>query len=130
MPAIACPTEPSELVFKILESRPVIEKLVVVAWAVVAFVAVKFWKVDELLTSKLVIELKTEVSEPIKPVLARTIVVDAIPETKREVEVALVVVALVAMKVERVEDAVETKPLLNSRVVVVAFSPVPSLVKG
>lgn len=44
--------------------------------------------------------------------------------------VALVVVELVAVKVVRVEEAVETKPLLNSKVVEVAFSPVESLVKG
>ena len=44
--------------------------------------------------------------------------------------VACEVVALVAVKVVRVEEAVETKPLLNSRVVDVAFSPDESLMKG
>ena len=41
-----------------------------------------------------------------------------------------VVLALVAVKEVRVEDAVETKPLLNSRVVEVAFSPVPNFTNG
>ena len=52
------------------------------------------------------------------------------PMIANDVVVALVVVELVAVKVVRVEDAVETNPLLNSMVVLVAFSPVPSLVKG
>ena len=46
-----------------------------------------------------------------------------VPEAK-VVEVALVVVPFVAIKFKRVEEAVEMKPLLNSRVVEVACSPV------
>ena len=46
------------------------------------------------------------------------------------VEVPLVVVALVARKLESVEEAVEMKPLLNSRVVEVACSPVARVRNG
>ena len=46
------------------------------------------------------------------------------------VVVALVVVELEAKKLVRVEEAVEIKPLRNSRVVEVACSFVESLVKG
>ena len=63
------------------------------------------------------------------------------PELKRLVEVAFVVVLFVAVKdwrvvderarmVERVEEAVEINPLLNSMVVEVAFSPVPRVLYG
>ena len=46
------------------------------------------------------------------------------------VEVAEVVVAVEAVKDERVEEAVEMKPFKRARVVEVAFSPVPSFVNG
>ena len=46
------------------------------------------------------------------------------------VVVALVPVALVKVKVVRVDEAPDTRPLEKTRVVVVAFSPVPSLVQG
>ena len=60
---------------------------------------------------------------------------ETIPVTERLaveklVEVALVVVALVAVNVESVEEAVDRKPFSNARVVEVACSPEPSLVKG
>ena len=45
-------------------------------------------------------------------------------------DVADVVVPCAAVNVVRVEEAVETKPLLNSRVVEVAFSPVPKVLNG
>ena len=48
----------------------------------------------------------------------------------RFVVVAWEVVALVAVKVVRVEEAEEMRPLLNSRVVEVAFSPVPRVLNG
>ena len=132
-------------------------RLVVVAWVVVALTAVKFCKVVDPATrsEELTVEEASERKPLYKPI---TVEVACSPPAcfvngqgrptaavghellqsperqkvvaARLVEVALVVVALVAMKVERVEDAVETKPLLNSRMVVVAFSPVPSLVKG
>ena len=46
------------------------------------------------------------------------------------VVVAFVVVEFVAVNVVSVEEAVETKPLLNSSVVLVAFSPVPRVLNG
>ena len=52
------------------------------------------------------------------------------PVKVRFVVVPDVVVALVTMRSEAVEEAVETKPLLNSSVVEVAFSPVPSFTNG
>ena len=62
--------------------------------------------------------LKTESRALERPVMARLVVVAEVP------------VALVKEKVERVEEAVEMKPLLNSRVVEVAFSPVESFTNG
>jgi len=51
-------------------------------------------------------------------------------ETARFVVVAWEVVALVAVNVVSVEEAVDTKPPLNSRIVEVAFSPVESFING
>jgi hypothetical protein len=73
---------------------------------------------------------KTEVRKPITPVFDRRFVVEARLETYKSVEVAEVVVALVAVKRVSVDEAVETKPLLNSRVVEVAFSPLESFTNG
>ena len=60
---------------------------------------------------------------------------DVIPVTERFaleklVEVALVVVALVAMNEDSVEEAIDINPLRNSRVVEVACSPVPNFTNG
>jgi hypothetical protein len=52
------------------------------------------------------------------------------PVIPRLVVVACEVVALVAVNVVNVDEAVETKPLLNSIVVEVAFSPVANLTNG
>ena len=79
---------------------------------------------------------------PNKPVLALRLVVEAKPETYRSLEVAEVVVPLVATNdcnvVEpatrseelTVEEARERKPLYKPMMVVVACSPPACLVKG
>ena len=67
---------------------------------------------------------------PKKALLERKLVVEARPEMKRLVVVALVVVELVAVKSVRVEDAVETKPFKKARVVEVACSPEERVVNG
>ena len=69
-----------------------------------------FWKVEEPLVQML----------PKKPR----------PELYRVVEVASVVVARVIRASVSVEEALEMKPAVKSRVVEVACSLVPSLVKG
>ena len=56
--------------------------------------------------------------------------VTANPPVERAVVVALVPVALVKVKVERVDEAGARKPLRSARVVEVDCSLVPSLVKG
>mgnify|MGYP003431385570 CR=1 FL=1 len=80
----------------------------------------KFWKVDEPFTSKLPSVAKLEF---LKFVLKRVV------EKKFEV-VAWVPVASEKVKLVRVDDAVERKPFWNTKVVEVAFSPVPSVVHG
>jgi hypothetical protein len=66
-------------------------------------------------------------SEPIVVVFKIAFETD---ETARLVVVAWEVVAFVAVNVVIVDEAVDTKPLLNSRVVDVAFSPVPRVLNG
>jgi hypothetical protein len=122
--------EPPALVFKSEEVTEETARLVEVAAVVVACWPVKFWRVVEPLNKALVKVAKSEVREPMMPVLARRSVVEALPETKRFVVVAEVPVALVNWKSVSVDEAVETKPLAKRMVVEVAFSPVPSLVKG
>jgi hypothetical protein len=122
--------EPPALVFKSEEVTEETARLVEVAAVVVACWPVKFWRVVDPLNKALVKVAKSEVREPMMPVLARRSVVEALPETKRFVVVAEVPVALVNWKSVSVDEAVETKPLAKRMVVEVAFSPVPSLVKG
>ena len=83
------------------------EKLDVVACEVVAFCAVKFWKVDEPDTKRFVSEARTEVRLPMTPVLARKSVVEALSETNKFVEVALVEVEFCAVKFCRVVEEVK-----------------------
>jgi hypothetical protein len=97
---------------------------------VVAWLAVKFWRVVEPLNKALVKEAKIEVREPMMPVLALKSVVEALPDTKRLVVVASVASKEVTVVEARVDEAVERKPFWKERVVEVAFSPVPSLVNG
>ena len=78
-------------------------KVVVVALVVVAFTPVKFWRVDEPLSNRLVV---------------KKLVVEAEPVTKSED----------AVVEARVEEAVERSPFRKARVVEVACSLVPSLV--
>lgn len=58
-----------------------VERVVDVAFVVVPFCAVKFWSVEEPLTKRLVAVWKTEVINPMTPVLALKSVVEALPET-------------------------------------------------
>lgn len=85
----------------------------------------KFWSVEEPLTWKPLV-----FTNPTFATLALSSVVEASPETARLVVVALVVVELAAVKLVRVDEAVERKPFRNASVVEVACSPEPSLVKG
>jgi hypothetical protein len=71
-----------------------------------------------------------EVKLPNEARLERNSVEEASPETNKLVVVALVPVALAKLKLVSVDDAVERKPFKNARVVEVACSLVPSLVKG
>jgi hypothetical protein len=130
VPAVAATKEPRALVFKIELVTDETARLVVVAAVVVACWPVKFWRVVEPLNKALVKVAKSEVREPMMPVLARRLVVEARPETKRFVVVASVVVERVMMASVSVDEAVERKPFWKARVVEVAFSPVPSLVNG
>jgi hypothetical protein len=74
MPAIAGIIEPEAFVFKSDEVIPVIAKLEVVAFEVVALSAVKFWRVDEPLTCRLesvvsppvAVKVVPTASEPVK----------------------------------------------------------------
>ena len=66
---------------------------------------------------------------PMFPVVEKRLVDEAVVENKLVV-VADVVVDLTALKVVRVEEALETKPLFRTMVVLVAFSPVPRVVQG
>lgn len=67
---------------------------------------------------------------PMVAVLARSSVVEARPETARLVVVAFVVVELLAVKLVRVEDAVDKNPFKNASVVEVACSLDESFVNG
>lgn len=109
----------------VVEARPETAKFVVVAFVVVEFCAVKFCRVVELLA-----RIFSERIFPIAAVLALKSVVEALPEIKRVVVVAFVVVELEAWKSVRVDEAVEIKPFVNTRVVEVACSPVASVRNG
>ena len=119
----------------------------VVAAVPVAFTKVKFWRVDEALAKRLVkVPRPEEVKLPPVPVVKNKLVVEAVVE-KREVEVALELVELTAVKFCKVEEPL-TKRLTKvaepaereaenrlveeavvlKRLVVVAFVPV-ALVK-
>ena len=67
---------------------------------------------------------------PNKPVLALKLVVEARPDTYKSVLVAAVPVAFWNVKLVRVVEAVEIKPLRKARVVEVACSLEESLVNG
>ena len=121
--------------------------MVPVALVVVPFRAVKLVRVDEAFERKpllkamvvpvafspvpRVVNGKAKVEPPdtghvvlhVSPVRHKVV-------TANVVEVALVVVPLTALKLVRVDDAVDTKPFWNTRVVDVACSPEPSVVKG
>jgi len=68
-------------------------------------------------------------TRPPEPLEARRVLAVS-EETARLVVVAWVVVAFVAVKVVRVEEALEIKPLPNWSVVDVEFSPVPKVLNG
>jgi hypothetical protein len=73
--------EPPALVFRIDEVTEETAKLVEVAAVVVACWPVKFWRVVDPLNKALVKVAKSEVREPMMPVLARRSVTEARPET-------------------------------------------------
>ena len=77
----------------VVEARPETKRLVVVAAVPVAFWKVRFWRVVEPLFNKPQLVIKPNI-----PVLARRLVVEARPETKRFVVVALVPVAFWKVK--------------------------------
>ena len=124
---------------------PEMAKLVVVAAVPVALVKVKVVRVEEAVernpfSKARVVEVACSLVESlvkgqgspaaveghtVRQSPARQIVSEA-----KAVEVALVVVLLVAVKVVRVEDEFETKPLPKFMVVEVDCSPVPKVRKG
>jgi hypothetical protein len=106
--------EPLELVFKSDEVTDETARLVVVAAVVVACWPVKFWRVVEPLNKALVKVAKSEVREPMMPVLARRLVVEARPETWRSVEVALVATRLLAVREPRLA-VLERRSVVEAR---------------
>ncbi len=82
-----------------------------------AFTKVRFWRVVELLTRRLVRVARLPVRVPMVAEFEKRLVVEAVV-AKRVVVVALVVVDLSATKPPvKVEEAVEMKPLKKPRVV-------------
>ena len=78
---------------------------VVVAFVVVEFSPVKFCRVDDALTRRLVAVTKPEeVRLPPVPTVKKRFVVEAVV-AKRLVEVALVVVPIVTVRAEMVDEA-------------------------
>ena len=83
--------------------------MVVVAAVVVELTAVKFWRVEEALAKRLVkVPRPEEVKLPPVPVVKNKLVVEAVVE-KREVEVALELVELTAVKFWRVVEPTTSK---------------------
>ncbi len=82
---------------RVVPKRFVEKKLVVVAAVPVAFTKVRFWRVEEELTRRLLRVMRFVVSEPMAAALAKKFVVEAVV-VKSVVEVALVVVLFTAVK--------------------------------
>ena len=92
----------------VVEARPETYRLVLVAFELVAFCAVKSCKVEEPVSRRLLKVPKMPVRKPIKLVFALKSVVEARPETKRFVDVALVEVEFCAVKLVIVDEALTT----------------------
>ena len=108
----------------------VLKKFVVVALVPVALTKVKFCKVEEALTRRLVklpvppeVILLVRVSVPPEPVVKKRLVVEAVPAKKAPVEVELVVVELAAVKFWKVEDALTKILFAVSKAVRVSLPP-------
>ena len=119
------PRDPSAPERMRAEVRLVTARFVVVAWVVVPFTAVKFWRVvDELARRLAKVPRPDEVKLPPVPVVKKRFVVLAVV-AKRFVVVAEDEVELTAVKFWRVEDENAVKPPRES--ILMSSAPVESV---